>query len=62
MIRLYLDEDVHKRIALALRIKGYEVISAHEAKNWNISDKEQLDYAISRKMAIFTFNCVDFIR
>ena len=36
MIKLYLDEDVHKRIALALRIKGYEVISAHEAKNWNL--------------------------
>ena len=33
MIRLYLDEDVHKRITLAHRIKGYEVISTHETKN-----------------------------
>lgn len=23
MIKLYLDEDVHKKIALALRLKGY---------------------------------------
>ena len=28
MIKLYLDEDVHKKIALSLRLKGYDVISA----------------------------------
>jgi uncharacterized protein with PIN domain len=60
MIRLYLDEDVHKKIALALRLKGYDVISAHEVKNWGISDKEQLDYSILKKRAIFTFNTRDF--
>jgi uncharacterized protein with PIN domain len=30
MIKLYLDEDVHKKTATALRLKGYDVISAHE--------------------------------
>ena len=62
MIKLYLDEDVHKKIAIALRVKGYEVISAHEVKNWNISDMEQLEYAISNGQAIFTFNCGDFAK
>ncbi|MGR3317865.1 MAG: DUF5615 family PIN-like protein [Candidatus Anammoxibacter sp.] len=61
MIKLYLDEDVHKRIGSAIRLKGYNAVSAHEVKNWNISDVEQLEYAISREMTIFTFNTADFI-
>lgn len=60
MIKLYLDEDVHKKIALALRLKGYDVISAHEIKKQGISDYKQLDYAISEQRSIFTFNIGDF--
>lgn len=60
MVRLYLDEDVHKKTALALRSKGYDVISAHEVQNQGISDYEQLQYAISESRAIFTFNVGDF--
>lgn len=60
MIKLYLDEDVHKKIAVVLRLKGYDVISAHEVKNWGISDIQQLEYAISQGRAIFTFNSGDF--
>lgn len=56
MIKLYLDEDVHKRIALSLRLKGYDVISAHEVRNHGIPDYEQLEYAISEERAIFTFS------
>ena len=62
MINLYLDEDVHKKVAISLRIKGYNVISAHEVSNWGISDISQLEYAISQNMAIFTFNSGDFIK
>ena len=62
MIRLYLDEDVHKKVAAALRIKGYDVVSAHELKNWGISDLQQLEYAVSQRRAVFTFNSGDFIR
>jgi hypothetical protein len=29
-IRLYLDEDVYKRVAVALRLRHFDVISAHE--------------------------------
>jgi len=47
MIKLYLDEDVHKKIALALRLKGYDVISAHEIMKQSIADYQQLDYAIN---------------
>ena len=62
MARLYLDEDVHKKIALALRVKGYDVTSAHEVNNRGIPDYAQLEYAISEQRAIFSFNIGDFQR
>jgi hypothetical protein len=62
MIKLYLDEDVHKKVALSLRLKGYDVISAHEVGNQGIPDYDQLKYAVSEQRAIFTFNVGDFNR
>lgn len=62
MIRLYLDEDVHKKLAVALKLKGYDVISAHEAQKQSISDYQQLEYAVAEQRAIFTFNVGDFKR
>ncbi len=62
MVKLYLDEDVHKKIASALRLKGYDVISAHEVQKQSLSDYQQLDYAIGEQRAIFTFNAGDFDR
>ena len=60
MVKLYLDEDVHKKIASALRLKGYDVISAHEVQKQSLPDYQQLDYAIGEQRAIFTFNAGDF--
>ncbi len=62
MIRLYLDEDVHKKVATALRLKGYDVISAHEVQHQSLADYQQLEYAISDQRTIFTFNAGDFDR
>ena len=62
MIKLYLDEDVHKKVASALRLKGYAVISAHEVQKQSLADYQQLEYSISEQMAIFTFNAGDFKR
>lgn len=62
MIKLYLDEDVHKNVATALRLKGYDVVSAHEAQKQSLSDHEQLIHAVSGERAIFTFNTGDFDR
>ena len=60
MIKLYLDEDVHKKVATALRLKGYDVISAHEVQNNSLTDKKQLEFASTEHRAIFTFNAADF--
>lgn len=62
MIRLYLDEDVHKQVALALRLRGYDVVSVHELENWNLSDEDQLIFATQSERAIFTFNRGDFAK
>jgi uncharacterized protein with PIN domain len=62
MSKLYLDEDVHKKVASALRLKGYDVVSAHEIRKQSFSDSQQLEYAASEQRAIFTFNAGDFNR
>jgi predicted nuclease of predicted toxin-antitoxin system len=42
-IRLYIDEDLSDRVAVALRSKGFDAISAHEVNMRSKTDKEQLD-------------------
>lgn len=42
MMRLYLDEDVHEDIAMALRLRGYDVKTAKEANNKGLGDIDQL--------------------
>ena len=61
MITLYLDEDVHKKVAYALRTKGFDVLHTSEAEKRGTSDREQLHYATALKRTIFTFNIRDFI-
>lgn len=62
MIKLYLDEDVHKKVATALRLKGYDVVSTHEVQKQSLSDEQQLVFAVAEERAIFTFNAGDFDR
>lgn len=61
-IRLYLDEDVHKRVASALRLRHFDVFSAHDLQRWGLSDEEQLTYAAAEGRALFTYNTSDFLR
>jgi hypothetical protein len=61
-IRLYLDEDVHKRIASALRLRSFDVISTHEAGRGGCTDEEQLIFAARERRAIFTHNTLDYLR
>lgn len=61
-IRLYLDEDVHKRAASALRLRNFDVVSAHEVGSWGLTDEEQLTSSAAEGRALFTFNTPDYVQ
>ncbi len=58
-IRLYLDEDVHKRVAVALRLRHFDVVSAHEVGRCGLSDAEQLTFAAAEGRTLFSYNTAD---
>ena len=60
-IRLYLDEDVFKAIAPALKARGFDAVSVHDLQHYGWSDTEHLAYAAGEGRAIFTFNAADYI-
>ncbi len=60
-IRLYLDEDVHKRVAAALRLRHFDVISAHEIDRLGANDDVQLQFAAENNRALFTFNTMHYL-
>ena len=60
-ITLYIDEDLSDRIAVAIRSRGFDAISAHEITMRNKSDREQLEYAIKHKRVILTRNVKHFV-
>ena len=45
MIKLYLYEDVPEAVAIALRLRGYDVLTVREAKRKGLSDLDQLKFA-----------------
>ena len=60
-VKLYIDHDVKKDIAVALRRRGYDVLTTYEAGNQRLGDEEQLEYAISQSRAFLTCNQGDFV-
>lgn len=62
MMKFYLDEDVHEDIAMALRLRGYDVRTTKEAGNKGLTDIEQLKYAASEDRIIISFNVSDFYK
>jgi predicted nuclease of predicted toxin-antitoxin system len=59
-ICLYLDEDVNVLIADLLRARGFDVITALDAKQLRATDAEQLAYAVSHARTLVTHNRTDF--
>ena len=60
-IKLYIDEDLTDRIAVALRSRGYDVISVHEVSMRGKTDEEQLRYATKNNRVILTRNIKHFV-
>jgi predicted nuclease of predicted toxin-antitoxin system len=61
-ISLYTDEMIYSRLAATLRMRGYDVVSCHEANRADQgSDDDQLAYAAMAGRAILTANARDFV-
>ena len=60
-IKLYIDEDLTDRLAVSLRSRGYDVVSAHEVNMRGKTDKEQLEYATKHNRVILTRNIKHFV-
>jgi len=60
-MKLYLDEDLSPQIARRLREAGVDAVSALEAGNVQLSDREQLRYAAAEGRALVTRNVRHFI-
>jgi predicted nuclease of predicted toxin-antitoxin system len=60
-VGLYLDEHVPRAIALALRLRGVDVLTAQEDESRGKSDREVLDRATQLGRVVFTQD-EDFLR
>lgn len=60
-ISLYLDADVNYALAKILRQEGFEALSAWEVGQQGWKDPQQLEYAVSKRMALLTHNRDDYI-
>lgn len=60
-MKFYLDEDLSPTIATTLRNKGIDALSAHEAGNIQLPDREQLAYAAGAGRCLVTRNARHFV-
>lgn len=60
-IKLFLDEDIHLSMVLALRKRGYNVVHVQELDRRGKSDMEQLRYAVKEERCLLSFNVKDFV-
>jgi predicted nuclease of predicted toxin-antitoxin system len=62
--RLYSNENFPLPVVEALRLKGHDVLTTHDAgkSNESVPDDDVLEFAISNGRAVLTHNRRDFIR
>ena len=62
-IRLYFDEDtMDKALVAALRARGVNVLTAHEANMIERKDDEHLAFATAEGRVLYSFNVGDYCR
>lgn len=63
IIRLYFDEDSQDGdVVQAVRFRGLDVLTAHEAGMDHHDDEDHLDFATAKGRVLYTFNARDFNR
>ena len=61
-MKFYLDEDLTPIIAVALRKRRADAVSAHELGQIGLSDAEQLSFAAGQGRCLVSVNARDFRR
>jgi predicted nuclease of predicted toxin-antitoxin system len=59
-IRLLLDEDVWRGLAIVLREAGYDAVSINDLDRKGYDDEAQMAFAIAENRVMFTHNIRDF--
>ena len=60
-VALYLDTDVSKKLARALRQNGFDAVSAWDVSNAHLDDRDQMEYAIREHRTVLTHNSQHFV-
>lgn len=61
-MKFYLDEDISPKVADLLRKQEVDAVSAHHVNMVQVSDREQLEYAVGQGRTLVTRNRNDFIQ
>jgi len=60
-MKFYLDEDLAPQVAARLQTKGIDAVSALEADNVQLSDRDQLQYAADERRCLVTRDVRHFV-
>ena len=61
-MKYYIDEDLSPKICEILRKIGIDALSAHEVGRLEVTDRQQLEFAVKEKRSMVTRNRNDFIK
>ena len=61
-IQFFTDEDIHRAVAVQLRLAHWDAIATPEVNRLGESDESQLAWSAAEGRVLVTFNAADFAR
>lgn len=55
-LRFYFDQHIQGAVALGLRLRGIDVLTAQEAGRCGLTDADQLQFATTEERAVMTYD------